>query len=588
MFILGYSGLSQSAEYRKNSIQQWPDADPNEYQGMDAAAVLIRDGEIIAAAEEERFVGVKHTHQFPINAINFCLQQAQITVEHVEAITHGFNYMPVKDFLLNEKYMRGFYQQVADPNLQKEQLETYFPGAKLGQKLVSVTHHDAHAASAFYPSPFEQALVLVADGIGELHSISVYQGEGNKLTLLKNYDFLSSLGMFYSLITSHLGFKVNSGEYKVMGLAPYGDPSRFSDFMQECIELQDNGGVFIKAFLKDKLAEDKIHHHGFFTWLSEQTGIAKVEPETELSQEHKDLAAALQQRLNQAVLHIVRYWQQQTNAEYFCYAGGVALNCTTNGEILRTGLFKDIYIQPASHDAGTALGSALYHYFQTLQQTRRIRDKELPFYGPHLSRHSKLEVLDSNRSKLHYIELSDEELYQQAAQMLAEGKVIAWMQDNMEFGPRALGNRSILADARNPEMRDKLNNIVKKREGFRPFAPSVKLTAAAKYFEVDECREFPYMLFTVPVREEYRQLLPATTHVDGSSRLQTVAESHKKYWKLLDQFEKITGVPIVLNTSFNVRGQPMVCNIAHGISTLLNTNIDALFVDNFKVIKDLD
>lgn len=581
MYILGYSGLNESASYRQEIIKQYPDADPYEFQGMDAAAVLLCDGKVIAAAEEERFIGDKHTHTFPINAIKFCLQQANITLSDVNYITHNFNYTPYQSFLERDEYSRAFFHKVANPALQQQQFDTFFPGANTGKKFVAVGHHDAHAASAFYSSSFTNALVLVADGIGEVHSISIYQGDGSHLVLLKQYDFLSSIGMFYSLVTRHLGFKLNSGESKVMGLAPYGNPEIYRHVMQQCVELGPNGGVFVKAFLKDKTPEQRLTHAGFYAWLTEQT-VPTLEPDSEISQAHKDLAAALQECLSQCLLHVLAYWQKQTKAESLCYAGGVALNCTSNGEILRSGLFKDIYIQPAAGDAGSALGAAQYQYYQNLGNPRGDA-QDLPLFGPSLSHETQLELLSLYKNDLEYVELTDEQLFQEAGQMIADGKIIAWMQGKMEFGPRALGNRSILADPRRADMRDRINHIVKKRESFRPFAPSVKLSAVEKYFEVDKDQEFPHMTYIVNVRPEHQSDLPAITHINGTARIQTVDKTHERYWKLLDTFESITGLPMVLNTSFNVRGQPMVCSMAEGLKTFMFTELDALFVGNFKI-----
>lgn len=586
MYILGYSGLNNSAAYRQDIIAQYPDADPYEFQGMDAAAVLLCDGKVIAAAEEERFTGVKHTHTFPIHAINFCLQQANITIDEVDYFAHGFNYEPYRSLLERNDFSRTFFHKVAKPALQQELCEKYFPGIDINNKFSAVGHHDAHAASAFYSSDFTKSLILVADGIGEVDSISIYQGDGSNIVALKHYDFLSSIGMLYSLVTHHLGFKINSGESKVMGLAPYGSREKYRHVMQECVELGPNGSVLIKAFLKDKTPEERITHAGFYTWLAEQT-LPALEPGSDISQAYKDLAAALQECLNRCLLHVLTHWQAKTKADNLCYAGGVGLNCTANGEILRSGLFKKMYVQPAAGDAGTALGAAQYQYYQTLGNPR-VNVVGLPLFGPTLNRDNQLELLATYQKELEYVELSDEQLFQEAASMIADGKIIAWMQGKMEYGPRALGNRSILADPRRDDMRERINKIVKKRESFRPFAPSVKLSAAEKYFEVKTSEAFPHMTYIVNVRPEFQSHLPAITHVNGTARIQTVDETHQRYWQLLNTFESITGLPMLLNTSYNVRGQPMVCSTAEGLKTFLFTELDALFIGNFKVWRKMN
>jgi carbamoyltransferase len=584
MYILGYSGLSTALEYRRNALFGLTEAEYNICQGMDAAAVLLKDGKVIAAAEEERFNGEKHTRKFPINAINYCLQKAKITLNDVDHIAHGFNYEPYKEFFQIESYSREFYKRVASPEVQINILQNLRMADDIEQKFCAVGHHDSHAASAFFPSSFEQALVVVNDGIGELHSISVYQGQDNKLTLLKSYDFLSSLGVFYGLVTQHLGFKMNCGEYKVMGLAPYGDPEPYRKLMQECIELKPNGGINVPAFLKEIDVLDRQAYRGLRKYLAQETFPVR-EFDTPMLQQHKNLAAALQERLNEAVLHLVSYWQQKTEANYLCMAGGVALNCTTNGEILKANLFKDIYVQPTSGDAGTALGSALFQHYQVLNNERVSLAPELPLYGPSLQDNIIEEVLKTFASQINIIKLSDAELYDEAADMITDGKIIAWVQGSMEFGPRALGNRSILADPKIPGMRDKINAIVKKRESFRPFAPSVKLSAATEYFDIPESLELPYMLFIVPVREQYRKVLPSITHINGTARIQTVDQNHTRYWQLLDAVEKRTGIPMLLNTSFNVKGQPMVCHSADAIKTFLSTALDGLFVGNYFITR---
>ncbi len=572
-FILGYSGLNDALVFKKEYFRDLTTQECRIAQGFDAAAALFNNGRLIAAAEEERFIAYKHTEKFPKNAIEFCLQQAGIKITEVDAICHNFDYGAYKDFFQQNEYCRGYYQKVADPRLQQTYFKAHWPELSVENLFFPVKHHFAHAASSFYPSGFNEALVLVADGMGELDSISIFNGNNNHLTLLEHYNVFSSLGMLYSMITRHLGFTINSGEGKVMGLAPYGNPDRFAMFFSECVQLVEEGEIFISGFLKNKTLLERETYRGFSQWLAEKTFPARLS-EQPLLQHHKDLAASLQQTLNKALLHLLNYWQKKTGLGRLCFSGGVALNCTANGFIFKNNSFEDIYIQPAAGDAGTAIGAALYHCHQVLNLKCEETPQVLPLFGPT----PQLDVLDK---KLLGHDLEMDELIEKAATLLAQGKVIGWVQGKMEFGPRALGNRSILADPRDPGMRDKINKMVKKREAFRPFAPSVKLEKAHLFFEIPENKAFPTMLFTVPVRAEYKDLFPAITHVDGTARIQTVAKSeHPLYWRLIDQFEAKTGCPMLLNTSFNIRGQPIVRDAQEAINTFLNMNIDALFIEN--------
>jgi carbamoyltransferase len=584
IYILSYSGLHNTLAYRLEQLTDLTLQEKYISQGMDASAAVILNGEIIAAAEEERFNGIKHCSDFPIAAINYCLAAANIDISNINYVTHGFNYSPYEDLYNLENYARGFFEQVASNDVQKGWLEKFLPGFPV-EKFIPIKHHHAHAASTFYPSPFSEALVVISDGMGEVDSISVFHGKENKLTDLKHYDLFSSLGILYAVITKHLGFYVNSDEYKVMGLAPYGNPTQFEDFFKKYVEFKPKGEIFIRLMLADKTPLEQQTYRGMHQLITKETGIKMVEKDQPLTQEHKDFAAALQKCLEEAMLHIVRYWQEQTKCEYLCLAGGVALNCVSNGKLLQSGLFKDIYVQPASGDAGTSYGSAWYHYYHNLGYPRHISHKqELPLYGPSATSEEIMEALEQFAADITWEKLSEAELFQQAAAVLAEGKVIGWVQDRMEFGPRALGNRSILADPRGVGMRDKVNMLVKKREAFRPFAPSVKLERASDFFDISKEQRLPHMLFVVPVREQYREQLPAITHVDGSARVQTVEkEQHPKYWKLLDAFEKQSGMPILLNTSFNVKGQPIVRTAQEAIATFINANLDALFLDHYMI-----
>ena len=582
MIILGYSGLNNSLKYKKENINGLSSMEERMVQGTDSAAIILKDGRIVAGAEEERFNLEKHTCDFPVNAINFCLKEACIDMKDIDYICHGFDFSELHILYELDKFSKNNYNNILSPESQIKLLHQHYnlELEKIKEKFIPVRHHTAHAASAFYPSEFDKALIIVADGMGETDSISLYLGNGKHINALQHYNFFSSIGIFYSIITGHLGFEINSDEYKTMGLAPYGDPSRFLSFFSECIEY-NNGEVFIPVFSKNKTLFEKQTFIALRKWIAERTFPPRL-PEEEITQVHKDFAAALQYTLNSIMLKLSSYWKEKTGLSKLCLAGGVALNCVTNSVILNSGLFDDIYIPPAAGDQGTALGAALYKHC-TLEA---INFKKLPFYGPCFSNEEIIQVLKGYKDKVKFLEFEKEELIKIAAKMIYSGNIIAWMQGRMEFGPRALGNRSILADPTRPDMQDRINRIVKKRESFRPFAPSVKLEMAHIYFDIEQGVEFPYMLFTASVREKYRGILPAITHVDGSARIQTVNKhDHKLYWNLLDQFEKISNIPVLLNTSFNVKGQPIVCSPDDGIKTLLSTDIDALFIENFYIKK---
>lgn len=585
MLILGYSGLNNALEYRKKSIQGLSEAEERMCQGLDSAAVLLSDGEIIAAAEEERFNLEKHTGDFPFNAINFCLSEANASMDDIDFICHGFNFSEWQPIYEIDEFSKNYYDQILSHSSQIKLFQEKYNLKQAKDKFIPIRHHTAHAASAFYPSNFEKALVIVADGIGEIDSISIYQGEGKKLQSIQHYNIFSSLGIFYSLITHHLGFDVNSDEYKTMGLAPYGNPERFRSFFKQCIEFKENGEVFIPVFAKNKTLFEKQTYRALREWIAQQT----FSPRTagnEISQEHKDLAAGLQDALNIAILNLATHWKQKTGLPSLCFAGGVALNCVSNSVLLNSSLFDEIYIPPAASDPGTALGAALYKHCHLENKSFNYKHTKLPFYGPSFGEEDILKALNKYKGKIKFLKLEENECISLAAENIYLGYIIAWMQGRMEFGPRALGHRSILADPRCPSMRDKINKAVKKRESFRPFAPSVKLEKAHIFFELNQYMELPHMLFTAQVKKEYRESLPAITHVDGSARIQTVnREEHPLYWQLIDEFEKKSNIPILLNTSFNVKGQPIVCSPEDAIKTLLSTDIDALFVGQYYVKK---
>lgn len=583
MIILGYSGINNAYEYRKENLEGLSNQEANMVQGMDSSAAIIYNGKIVAAAEEERFNLTKHTGDFPINAINFCLDKANVKIDDIDFICHGFDFEAWQAFFQLNQFSKGLYDKVLSKEVQIGLFKKNYGITLDKEKFIPVRHHTAHAASAFYPSGFEKSLIIVADGMGEVDSISLYIGEEQHIHSLKHFNLFSSIGIFYSLITAHLGFEINSGEYKTMGLAPYGDPRRFSDFFNKCITLQ-KGEIIVPVFSKNKTLLEKQTYRALMEWISNETFKAR-DPEKEIEQIHMDFAAGLQATLNKMMLDFATYWQEKTMLKNLCLAGGVALNCVMNSTLLKSGIFDRVYVPPAAGDSGTSIGAALYKYCQK-EDRKFIDEQKLPFYGPSFSKTEILKILNDFKASLQFVELEMEELTKMAAQSIYEGNIIAWFQGRMEFGPRALGNRSILADPRRADMKDRINKAVKKREAFRPFAPVVKFEKASSYFDLCSSLELPHMLFTVNIRDNYRNLLPSVTHQDGSARLQTVnKKDHLLFWNLIDDFEKLSNIPVILNTSFNVKGQPIVCSPFDAVNTFLDTEIDYLFINNFYVRK---
>jgi len=585
VYILGYSGIHNAIQFREDNLSALT---RNEYricQGMDSAAALLHDGEIIAAAAQERFNGETHTCQFPYEAIQFCLQQADISIEQVNAICHGFNYDEFQSLFTLEPYTKKCYSHLLSQQAQISLFKRYFDLEKVENIFFPKRHHDAHAASSYFTSSFNEAMVFVADGSGELDSISIYHAKNGQLNAVARQNLLSSLGMLYALFTMQLGFSPNQDEYKVMGLAPYGDPERFRHFFKNCINLLPEGKIHIPMLEKNQTLIDKQTYRATRQWI-ENALIKERLPEEPILQIHKDIAAGLQDALEYAIEHIISYWQQTLNVDNLCMAGGVSLNCTANGKLINQGLFKNIYVQPATGDDGTALGAALLHYYMTEKNTYTpVKKPPLPFYGPSFTNDEIFHELKKHDG-IKYTYLDEAALIDTTAKSLADEKIVAWMQGRMEFGPRALGNRSVLASPLNADMRDKINLVVKKRESFRPFAPSVIAEAATTYFDVPERLELPHMLFVIKVREKYKDKIPAVVHVNDTSRIQTVNQkNHTLYWKLLKRFEYYTDIPVLLNTSFNLSKQPIVCNPKEAIETFISSKIEILCIGNYFVKK---
>ena len=581
----------------------------------DSAAALLEGGRITAAAQEERFTRKKHDSSFPEEAVSYCLDQAGITLGDVDLV--AFYDKPFLKFeRLLETYLtfapRGFQSfRMAIPVWLREKLfqkdmlrrrcRQYDPEFDWRTKLVFAEHHQSHAASAFYPSPFEEALVLTMDGVGEWATTSVALGRGNDLSVIKEIHFPHSLGLLYSAFTYYTGFRVNSGEYKVMGLAPYGEPKYAQLILDNLIDLKDDGTFRLDQSYFDYCTGLRMTSAKF----DELFGAPPRDPESLLEQRDMDLAASVQAVTEEVVLRLTRSLAEETGARNLCLAGGVALNCVANGKVLKDGRFDRIWIQPAAGDAGGSLGAALcaHHLFKSKPRSVNSGDAMHGAYlGPAFSNREIEQRLTAAGAKVESVD--DVQLIERTADALAEGKAIGWFQGRMEFGPRALGNRSVLGDPRSPEMQKTLNLKIKYRESFRPFAPSVRLEDAAEWFDMDA--ESPYMLIVADVAagkrrqmtaEEkalfgidklnvVRSEIPAVTHVDYSARVQTVSEeANPKYFELLTAFKERTGCPVLANTSFNVRGEPIVCTPEDAFRCFMGTELDMLSIGNFILIK---
>ncbi len=583
----------------------------------DSAAAVLRDGLIVAAAQEERFTRKKHDARFPAHAARYCLAEAGIGLADVQQVV--FYDKPLLKFeRLLETYLahapRGFRSFVtAMPVWLKEKLYlkrelrlqlqalAATPTAAL-PPLLFTEHHQAHAASAFFPSRFERAAVLCLDGVGEWSTSSAWLGQGATLTPLWQIDFPHSLGLLYSAFTYYLGFKVNSGEYKVMGLAPYGQPTYVQTILDHLIDVKADGSFRLHLRYFDFATGLRMTNQHFAALF----GLPVRGPEARLTQAHMDIARSLQEVTELIVLRLGRALHAETGASQLCMAGGVALNCVANGRLLREGPFQDIFVQPAAGDAGGALGAAYAAWHQYLEQPRHLPPGRDAMQGALLGpRHGDAEIEQMLRAAGgHYRRLEDDELLEHVAAALAQGQVVGWFQGRMEFGPRALGARSILGDARSPRMQAQMNLKIKYRESFRPFAPAVLAERVGDCFE--DLTLSPYMLMVAPVKQalrlpmtpEQQQLfgidklniarssLPAITHVDYSARVQTVhADTHPRFHALLRAFERHTGCPVLVNTSFNVRGEPIVGAPLDAWRCFMRTEIDTLVLENFVLAK---
>jgi carbamoyltransferase len=585
MNVLGISGLDNSVPFKKREFPRLSSRHYRIAQGFDSAAALLTSEGIQAAAAEERFTRERATGSFPINAIRYCLEAGDVAAQGIDYIAHGFSYEPLKSFYEQDEFLRKEFVEVYSREAQINCAHRHLPSWDWNKKLVHVAHHTAHAASAFYLSGFDECLILVSDGMGECHSATVAVGRGNEIQTIKQFPGMHSLGILYGVFTLYLGFYMGLDEYKVMGLAAYGNPRRFFTKLMDLVHLKNDGTYEIPVLLQNRSLEEKQTYAGTIRLMTERFGLPR-EPESDITQSHMDIAAALQAVLQTSVMHVLKYFKKETGQSYLCMAGGVTLNCSVNGALNRSRIFKGMFVQPAAGDDGTALGAALYVQ-RAHEPAVAARKMSVPFWGPEYGNEVISHLLSVRQDCLATSFVSFDEAVKELAKRLAQGQIIGWFQGRMEFGPRALGSRSILADPRDSEMRGRINRMVKKREEFRPFAPAVTAETAAQYFEILEGDESTYahMLFVTQVRTQYQKQLPAVTHVDGSARVQTVVkEEQTRFWMLLNEFGKISGLPILLNTSFNLRGQPIVCTPQEAVDTFLIAQLDALMIGDQLVI----
>ncbi len=578
----------------------------------DSAACLVEDGDLVAAAQEERFTRKKHDYRFPTHALNYCLEEAGIGPGELDYV--AFYDKPLLKFdRLLETYIayapRGYKlflkglplwlkQKLYMPRELDKGLSHQYKG-----RYIFTEHHESHAASAFFPSPFDEAAILTLDGVGEWATGSIGVGRGNTIELERELRFPHSLGLLYSAFTYFCGFKVNSGEYKLMGLAPYGEPKYRDVILEKLIDLKQDGSFRMDMNYFGFCTDDVMTNRNFDRLFD---GPPR-KMESALTQREMDIAASIQDVTEEIMLRIARHTHELTGLEDLCLAGGVALNCVGNGRILREGPFKNIWIQPAAGDAGGALGAALFVWHQLLEKprpSRTVDSQKGSLLGPEFTNGTIKSFLDSQGAKYRQFD-REEDIVEEVTELIAGEKVVGHMGGRMEFGPRALGCRSIIGDARSPKMQSVMNLKIKFRESFRPFAPSVLRDHVADYFQMRPEEDSPYMLLVAPVVEDKRtsstdgdawgleklkQLrseIPAITHVDYSARVQTVdKERHGRYYDIIKRFRDKTGCPVIINTSFNVRGEPIVCSPEHAYRCFMATNMDALVMGDFLLLKE--
>jgi carbamoyltransferase len=581
----------------------------------DSAAAIIVDGEIIAAAQEERFTRKKHDASYPKNAIDYVLKESGLKLSEVDHVVFyekpflkferlletyvGFSPSGFKSFSMSMPLWLSekLFQKKMLFDALKEQ-DNNFNDIK---KINFSEHHLSHAASAFFSSPYDEAIILTLDGVGEWATTTVSLGKNNKISILKEIHFPHSLGLLYSAFTYFLGFKVNSGEYKVMGLAPYGEPKFKDIILEKLIDVKEDGSFRLNMDYFNYATDLTMTNKKF----AKLFNMERREPEDKLLQIHMDMASSIQAATEEIVLRITRFLSKEFKLESLCMAGGVALNCVVNGKILKQGLFKNIWIQPASGDAGGALGAAQAFYYQELDNKRKILKTD-SMNGSYLGPQFKDDQVENELKSCgaNYKKLTPDHIINYTAKALSEEKVVGWFQGRMEFGPRSLGNRSIIADPRSENMQKNLNLKVKYRESFRPFAPAVLFEKVSEWFEINS--ESPYMLLVADVKKSKqlqmtneqknlfgidklnvkRSSIPSVTHVDYSARIQTVQkQTNPIFYRLIEEFEKITKYPILVNTSFNVRGEPIVCTVTDAFNCFMGTDLDVLVCNSFILYK---
>ncbi len=589
----------------------------------DSAAALIINGKIVAAAQEERFTRIKHDPVFPLNAIKYCLYAEALKISDLDAIVFYD-----KPFLKFERLLETYYgfapkglasfvtsipvwikEKIFLKKIIHEELGKIEHYNKREAHLLFPEHHLSHAASAFYPSPFDEAAILTIDGVGEWATASISYGKGSSITNLKELHFPHSVGLLYSAVTYYLGFKVNSGEYKLMGLAPYGIPD--SQQVREYIDIIKNKLVDIKEDGSVWLNQKYFNYSTGLRMVKDAQweklfGFKRRDSESKIEQHHSNLAYAIQEVTEEILIKMAEEAKRLTGSKNVCLAGGVALNCVANGKLLRKGIFNDLFIQPAAGDAGGAVGAALAAYYLVYQKARIIESADSmsgSYLGPEFSQTEIEHMAKQYKANFNKID-NFNELVSKTANIIADGNVVGWFQGRMEFGPRALGNRSILGDARNTEMQLKLNLKIKYRESFRPFAPSVLIEENQEYFDID--KSSPYMLLVANVQQKHlntlpenyydlplmerlyiqRSDIPSVTHIDFSARIQTVhKETNNRYWELINEFKKQTGYGVIVNTSFNVRGEPIVCTPEDAYRCFMRTEMDYLVIGDYMFSK---
>lgn len=590
----------------------------------DSAAALVIDGKIISAAQEERFTRKKHTADFPTQAIKFCIEHSGLTIDELDAVVFYD-----KPFLKFERLLETYFafapkglisflkampvwlsEKLFLKKRIKDELKDIEDYDSKKLKLLFTEHHLSHAASAFYPSPYEEAAILTIDGVGEWCTASFSYGKEGEIEMLKEMNFPHSVGLLYSAFTYYLGFTVNSGEYKLMGLAPYGNANsdKVNHYIKliktHLVDIKNDGSIFLhQSYFNYAVGLTMTHNKKWETLF----GFKRKKDEDAIEQHHCDLALAIQTVTEEIVIKMATELKRITGSENLCMAGGVALNCVANGKLQQAGIFKNCYVQPAAGDSGAALGAALavsHLYFKEPRVIDAKKDQMQGSYlGPHFS-DNEIELMCKKTKAVFTYHSNFKEVSQYIAQKISEGNVIGWFQDRMEFGPRALGNRSILADARNADMQKKLNLKIKNREGFRPFAPSVLAEEVSNYFEWKD--DSPYMLFVAPIKKELRKelppnynelplwdklytkrsTLPSITHIDFSARIQTVHQhTNPKYHQLITDYKNLTGTALLVNTSFNVRGEPIVCTPEDAYRCFMSTEMDYLVINNFIFVK---